>query len=237
MVLYRVRLARTYGYNAIMKRENSPASSPEFDSYASHYDATVNDAISFSGLKIDFFTRVKADYLLDLVDQLSSPPASAAALLDIGCGIGNFHPLLAGRERNPGIEYAIHDAIHLPYGDGSFDVVYAMNVFHHIPVDVRPRVVGEIRRVLRTKGLFALFEHNPKNPLTTRVVNSCIFDKDAVLVPHRASADLLMSAGFRNVRHRFILTIPAWGKTLRKIDRMFSRLPIGAQYYTVGVAE
>jgi ubiquinone/menaquinone biosynthesis C-methylase UbiE len=43
-----------------------------------------------------------------------------------------------------------HDAETLPFGDGSFDVVYSNGVLHHTPNTVA--VVAEIRRVLRPGG-------------------------------------------------------------------------------------
>jgi hypothetical protein len=48
-----------------------------------------------SKLDVDFFTRAKVEYLLELVETLHSP-ASRAEVIDIGCGVGNSHPLLAG---------------------------------------------------------------------------------------------------------------------------------------------
>jgi SAM-dependent methyltransferase len=44
----------------------------------------------------------------------------------------------------------IADAEKLPFGEGSFDLVYSWGVLHHTPDT--PRVVEEIRRVLRTDG-------------------------------------------------------------------------------------
>ena len=38
---------------------NVPA---EFDAYDQSYTATVNRALAYLGLKVDFFTRVKVDY-------------------------------------------------------------------------------------------------------------------------------------------------------------------------------
>jgi hypothetical protein len=68
------------------------------------------------------------------------------------------------------------------------------------------------------------------------VVNSCEFDKNATLLRSREVETLLKKAGFRQIYTRFILTVPAKGSLLRKVDRLFARLPLGAQYYTVGRA-
>ena len=65
----------------------------EFDAYRSSYSDAVNRSISFSGLDVDFFTRAKAVRLLDILGDLIGPP-EALSLLDVGCGVGNYHQLL-----------------------------------------------------------------------------------------------------------------------------------------------
>jgi SAM-dependent methyltransferase len=225
----------------------------EFDTYSRNYDETVNRALAFSGLRVDFFTRAKMDYLLDIIERLT-PTAGSAEVLDVGCGVGNAHALLAGRvgrlagvdvspkcvdtarERNPWVEYASYNGVRLPYPDNSFDVAFAISVFHHVPIPERLPLAVEIRRILRPGGAFAMFEHNPLNPLTMRVVNNCEFDKDAVLLHRRDSEEILLGAGFRELATRFILTLPAAGATLRAIDQLFAKLPLGAQFYTLGRA-
>lgn len=233
-----------------LMQTNTPG---EFDAYDQTYSETVDRALAFSGLKVDFFTRVKAAYFVDLIDILR-PPSARADVIDIGCGVANSHPLFAGRfgklvgvdvsqaclikaaTQNPQNQYTPYDGLHLPYPDASFDAASAVCVFHHIPIAQRVPLASDVRRVLRAGGLFAIFEHNPLNPLTMHVVNNCEFDKDAILLRRQETEGLLVQAGFRDVDTRFILTLPAQGRMLRAIDRFFGRLPLGAQYFTVGRA-
>ena len=111
----------------------------------------------------------------------------------------------------PGIRYEVFDGTHLPFADRSFDAAFAINVFHHVPVAQRPALVADVRRVLRPGGLFAIFEHNPLNPVTRRIVNTCEFDKDAVLLKRRDSETLLEGAGFSDISTRYIFSVPAAG--------------------------
>ena len=76
-----------------MNERQKPA---EFDAYSETYADAVNRSIAFSGLGVDFFTRVKADHLINVVDALR-PPAKQAEVLDLGCGVGSYHSLLLGR--------------------------------------------------------------------------------------------------------------------------------------------
>jgi SAM-dependent methyltransferase len=223
----------------------------EFDAYTANYNEEINKALNFSGLDIDFFARVKNDYLVDILNARQGG-AAKAELLDVGCGVANAHKQLTGRvggisgvdvsaasiavarQRNPGIRYEVFDGTHLPFADQSFDTAFAINVFHHVPVAQRPALVADVRRVLRPGGLFAIFEHNPFNPVTRRIVNTCKFDKDAVLLERHDSEALLKASGFGDVTTRYIFSVPAAGPLLRKVDRLFSLLPFGAQYYTLG---
>lgn len=226
--------------------------SAEFDAYSANYNEEINKALSFSGMNIDFFARVKNDYLVDILDARLGD-ASRVELLDVGCGIANAHKQLVdrvgklsgvdvssesitiARQNNPGIQYDVFDGSHLPLDNRSFNAAFAVNVFHHVPIVQRAALVEEIRRVLRPGGLFAIFEHNPLNPVTRRIVNTCPFDKDAILLKRRDSETLLHNAGFSSISTRYIFSIPPAGPRLRKVDRLFSLLPLGAQYYTLGI--
>lgn len=223
----------------------------EFDAYKTSYRDTVNASLSFTGLDVDFFTRVKADYLRDLLSA-HFPDPGRIDLLDVGCGVGNYHKLLKSHagsltgvdvssecvqqaaSENPGIRYDAYDGARLPYDDASFDAAFTICVMHHVPPSNWPGFVAEVARVLRPGGLFAVFEHNPLNPLTMRVVNRCPFDRDAVLLRSGKTSELLKGAGFADVSARFILTVPAANALLRKLDLVLGRLPFGAQYFVTG---
>lgn len=223
----------------------------EFDKYDRTYTSAVNDAIGLPGLKADFFTRVKANYLVELLTDVFGS-AQGVGLLDVGCGVGNYHPLLKNRVRtlagvdvsaacveraasaNPEVAYSSYDGTRLPYPDASFDAAVTICVMHHVPTAHWSRFAAEMARVVRPGGLVVVFEHNPRNPLTMRVVNRCPFDRDAVLLRAEQTMALLTGAGLQAVAASSILTIPAGNAMLRGIDRMFSWLPLGAQYYATG---
>jgi SAM-dependent methyltransferase len=222
-----------------------------FDTYKHTYSSTVNDAIAFTGFTVDFFTKVKADYIVDIAAR-QFLGRKDISVLDIGCGVGNYHKLLSpsfarlagvdvsseciatARSRNVDVEYKSYDGLTLPYGSGSFDLAFTICVMHHVPPSQWQNFAAEMHRVVRPGGLALVFEHNPLNPLTMRAVNNCPFDDDAVLLRSGRTRKLLQDAGFSGVKTRFILSVPAKNKLLRSFDRLFSWAPFGAQYYVSG---
>ena len=229
-------------------KDKAQRTSEVFDEYEGVYSDTVNRSIAFTGMNVDFFTKVKADYILDLCRD-AFDGSHSLNVLDIGCGIGNFHPILAprfgaltgvdisagsiekARQRNPSVNYRVYDGEHLPFAEGTFDVAFTVCVMHHIEPGQWRSFAGEMHRVVRRGGMALVFEHNPRNPLTLRAVNNCPFDEDAVLLRSETTAGLLSDVGFNKVDTRFILSVPAAGWLMQTLDRGFSRLPWGAQYY------
>lgn len=86
-------------------------------------------------------------------------------------------------------------------------------------------------RVLRPGGVAAIFEHNPLNPVTRRVVANCVFDEDATLLRRHTAARLLRDAGLRTTEHRYIAFLPFGGAKVAPLESALRRLPLGAQYF------
>lgn len=223
----------------------------DFDHHADTYRNEVQD--SLYGLKPDYFTAVKAEFLVDAVHAHFGSGADVSAL-DVGCGIGVYHQQLQGRfasltgtdissasldraaERHPDVDYKLYDGHRLPFDEHSFDVVFTVCVMHHVPPAQWRGFTSEMKRVLRPRGLAMVFEHNPANPLTLKIVDRCEFDRDAVLLRRRQTEQLLAEAGLGSVRSRCILSLPSFGPRTRKLDLMAGRLGLGAQYMAIGEA-
>ncbi|MGO4816212.1 class I SAM-dependent methyltransferase, partial [Cupriavidus sp. 2MCAB6] len=129
-----------------------------------------------------------------------------------------------------------YEGLRLPYEEATFDVVYTICVVHHVPPAQWPAFFSELKRVLKPGGMVVIFEHNPRNPLTQRVVSNCVFDKNAVLLRSEQTRELIANAGFHDILERFIITILPLNKGLRSLDLMLGRLPFGAQYFVKATA-
>jgi 2-polyprenyl-6-hydroxyphenyl methylase / 3-demethylubiquinone-9 3-methyltransferase len=110
-----------------------------------------------------------------IAHELAGGPSS---ILDLGCGAGFLSNHLAAlghrvtgvdtiadnlvvareHDRSRRATYILGDARALPFADGSFDVVCAMDLLEH--VDDPARVIAEAARVLAPKGLFFFHTFN-----------------------------------------------------------------------------
>lgn len=223
-----------------------------FDSYRSNYRDVVQSSIDFSGLPHSFFMRAKADLLRELIARRLGP--EKPAMLDVGCGVGSFHPLLRGmvgrlsgidvssasivqaRADNGDVDYHAFDGKRFPFDDAGFDLVTAICVMHHVAPAEWTNFMNEMRRVVRRGGLICVIEHNPLNPLTRLAVARCTFDRDAVLLGASKARKLMTAGGLREIGARYFLLLPWETKPARRIEGALGSVPLGAQYAAFGTA-
>lgn len=102
-------------------------------------------------------------------------------VLDLGCGNGRFYDsfekgidytgvdsckklIEEAKKRHPGVKFLEADAFSLPFPDESFDTVFSIAVFHHIPSKkMRKDFLKEAKRVLKKEGKLILTVWKPKN--------------------------------------------------------------------------
>jgi SAM-dependent methyltransferase len=207
----------------------------------------VQKSIDFIGRDHAFFTRIKAELLVELARTHIGDPRTVKAL-DVGCGTGETDAFLVGklgtiegvdvsegvletaRSRHPELTYRCYDGRNLPYDARSFDLAFAICVVHHVPPAEWQEFIGELGRVVRGGGLLVVIEHNPFNPLTQLAVSRCEFDDDAVLVRRSRVEHLVESVGLQVRDSRYIEFFPWDHRLLRRAERALTLLPLGAQY-------
>lgn len=110
-------------------------------------------------------------------------------VLDAGCGTGwhikkmsecgydvvgiDSSPKQCEQARqNSSADILLGSACQLPFEDKSFDVIYTINVLHHLPnKDLQSKALIEFKRVLKTNGLLIIHEINVHNPLIRFYMN------------------------------------------------------------------
>ena len=112
-----------------------------------------------------------------------------------------------------------------------FDLIFISGVYHHIPADERENVTEKIYAFLKDKGSIICFEHNPYNPLTRQMVNTCIFDDDAVLLTKEELEKTFLKEKLSVVDSGYTLFVPPKLKALNFIEKYLKWLPLGGQYY------
>jgi ubiquinone/menaquinone biosynthesis C-methylase UbiE len=223
----------------------------EFDKFADEYQAALAAGIRLSGEGPAYFSEYKLADIARAWQAAGHAVDTPVRMLDFGAGTGNSVPyvhkhfgkaeltcvdlsrrsLNVASKRFPGqADYVHFDGTHLPFPAETFDIAFAMVVFHHIPHDQHLALLEELRRVLRPDGSLFIFEHNPLNPLTVRVVNNCPFDENAELIRSHALRARMAQAGFSSTSTQYRVFFPHGLRFLRPMERVLTWLPLGGQY-------
>jgi ubiquinone/menaquinone biosynthesis C-methylase UbiE len=221
----------------------------EFDHFANDYRKIHNQNLKLSGVTSDYFSEHKIQILKEneKIDSIN--------FLDFGCGDGNsaihfskYFPKssytgidvssesinIASLKSTDNLNFQTFDGIKIPFDDNFFDIVFTACVFHHIDFKLHENLFKEIFRVLKPGGKFYIFEHNPWNPITRHMVNTCPFDEDAVLLYPNYTNKTLNSI-FYNHKTNFILFFPRQKlfKPFIKLEKFLKKIPFGGQYFTI----
>lgn len=218
-----------------------------FDDYAEDYEDLISEQTSFFAEDRDYFSWHKADILRRVASGLQAPKR----ILDFGCGIGLTIPFikeafpdaeiygsdistksLKSVEKSFGVEACISDKNLDQY---EFDIILISCVFHHIPPREREEVMKRLSRLLKPQGVLCIVEHNPYNPVTRHLVNTCPFDEDAVLLTMHETNKLISKLQNMDVyKKAYCLFFPESLKALNKVEPLLQWIPLGGQYYVAG---
>lgn len=228
----------------------------EFDKFAQEYRNLHAQNIRYSGESPDYFAEYKIKDIFQAITCTSTLGMQEPKILDFGGGIGTSVPyfrkyfpnsdltcldvsqksLELAKERFTGMATFTHfDGVTIPFADNSFDIVLAACVFHHIDHGNHLSLLYEIKRVLKTGGMVFIFEHNPLNPLTVHAVNTCPFDENACLISGKKMQQNFRRSELSCVKIRYRLFFPKLLASLRWLEKYLTWLPLGAQYYVLGM--
>ncbi len=220
--------------------------SPEFDLFATDYDAALGQGLALAGEDRDYFARGRMHWLARRLAQLDESPDNA---LDFGCGTGAATPHffdVLGVERLAGLDVSSESIAvaertfgspsaryfrcedYAPSGD--VDLVFTNGVFHHITPAKRMPALRQIHAAVRPGGLLAFWENNPWNPGTRLIMSRIPFDRDAQMLWPAHARRLLRDAGFKILLTDFAFIFPHALRWLRPLERRLCKLPLGGQY-------
>lgn len=215
----------------------------DFDCFIENYNELLRERTDFFSASEEYFARYKVNIVANKVAR----PVSR--LLEFGCGIGRNIPFLRAafpsasitgtdiaaasvdyaRAANPDAAFAVEGPA--ASAIGRFDLIFVAGVFHHVPPEQRSEAAQSLRERLEDGGDVFVFEHNPYNPVTRRIVSNCPYDEDAVLLRPKELCRLLEAAGLDVVDRGFCLFVPPSFGPLIKCERFISWLPLGGQYW------
>lgn len=215
----------------------------DFDNYTDNYNQLLKEGTNFFSSNEEYFARYKIEVLRERVK------GAVANVLEYGCGIGRNIPFLSqafpnavimgsdisnasldiARINNPGVEFFSEEGnVELPQ---KFDLIFVAGVFHHIPPDQRSGVARTLYDRLAPGGQIFVFEHNPYNPVTRRIVNNCPYDEDAVLLKPSELSFLLTNAAMTLVQKSYCLFVPPKLSAFSWLEGVLGWLPLGGQYW------
>lgn len=227
----------------------SNCAEPQFDKFADNYrDIHKENIKNLSEFDSNYF----AEYKVKIVkDSLEECPKN---ILDFGCGDGisceffrKYFPdstitgidvssesiKIAENKQIQNSSFINYDGNKLPFESDSFDVIFVACVFHHIAKQNHKSLIHEFRRVLKKGGRVFIFEHNPLNPLTRKVVKDCVFDKDAELIYAKSFKKMAVKLEFRDIKINYTLFFPRFNifKKCFPFEKNLKWCTLGAQYY------
>ncbi len=225
---------------------------PEFDSYAQNYGDIVKKAASIIPVENEFYLTSKIKILSQIIENLPTN----AYVLDFGCGVGSLviplsklfpektffaydpSPESIEKIKQENIKNIVcltsEDELSKLSSSAKIDFIFCINVFHHIDKDTRSDKVSLLRTLLSHQGQILILEHNPLNPVTRIVVNRCEFDIGVELLSAHEMKELFQANFIEVQKHRYIIFFPFDNKFFNKLEKLLSRLPMGAQQYILG---
>ncbi len=230
--------------------EKATVDKVNFDEFASNYDAHLQETLKGFGEESAYF----AEYKVRLVKERLGKTAAAApkTILEYGCGTGRNLTFLRAYFPNAIIDGCdiSEESLRLAAKRApdvtlftlpadaplkQYDLIFIACVFHHIAPMERMSVFEQIYSMLNSGGELFVFEHNPYNPVTQRMVSTCPFDKDAILLPPSELVMFTKATQLKLIEKTYALFFPALLKALRPLEAYLGWLPLGGQYYVRAV--
>ena len=217
-----------------------------FDQFSKNYNLFTDQAIRFSGYDTKDLVNTKLNKLRGLYPDLAEKDFQ---FLDYGCGIGNLYdsvPTIFSQAIYTGVDSSkksideaqsrfsdnpnFQELNSSQWKNSKYDLIFSSGVFHHIPHQEHGPIINRLSRLLNQNGKIVIWEHNPINPITQKIVKECAFDKDAVLIRSNKLKQHLEAASLEKVQIIYTTFFPKFLSRLNTFDSFLSWFPLGGQY-------
>ena len=221
-----------------------------FNQFSKNYNSSVDKSIRVSGYDTKTLVNAKLKKLKNLYPSLAE---NHFQFLDYGCGIGNlcgslsmFFPQAVYTGVDPS-EKSICEARSRFSGSANFqeldcsqwknnkyDLIFSAGVFHHIPHQEHGPIITYLSNLLKPNGKLVIWEHNPINPFTQKIVKECVLDKDAVLIQSKQLKKHLKAASLAKAQIIYTTFFPRILCGFNIFDSFLGWFPLGGQYLVTG---
>tara|TARA_B100000941_G_C28465594_1_gene533342 strand:+ start:421 stop:1110 length:690 start_codon:yes stop_codon:yes gene_type:complete len=212
----------------------------DFDYFAENYNNTIIKASKFiSKSNFDYFANYK---IKRLKSAITFQPLK---ILDYGCGIGNLVPEI--KKNFPNSEIYGHEVSKKSLGvalsrfpylkkfnvNDRYDLIIFCGVFHHCSESEQLEIFNSLENITKKNSKVVVFEHNPKNFITRRIVRNCELDKDAILIDIKSLINKFEKENYKCENYEFIFFLPPILRILNFIEYFLKKIPFGCQYFTI----
>ena len=213
-----------------------------FDNYSDNYNEHINKSFGSLENNLDYY-HIKKSEILKM--ELGYQPKK---ILDLGCGVGTMLKLLSkqfpdsifyAQDESPkSMDYIKknHPNVNCLSNlntEEKFDLIFLSNVIHHVKSSERDDLFKKIHSLLNPEGKLFIFEHNPYNPLTLKLVANCEFDADAELIKKKDLIKICKRNNLKIFKSGYIHFFPSKLGFLFKIENYLKWLFLGAQYFCI----
>lgn len=215
----------------------------DFDDYVENYEDLLKNQLSFFEGNRNYFSEYKVRLLTKLLKT------SPQKILDFGSGIGLSLPffekyfessqIFATDISSKSLEFVSHHFQNIKILQDQelegniFDLIFLSGVMHHVPLKERLNTLQRLKNLLTPNGHLIIFEHNPYNPVTQRMVATCPFDKGVKLLTKRSLQKMMKTSGLHVAKKGYTLFFPEPLKIFRPLEQKLQWCPLGGQYYVM----
>lgn len=213
-----------------------------FDEFSSNYKDKLNKCIGNFDNNVSYYYSGKAKIAKR---ELGYDPSK---ILDFGCGVGSLLEFLKDNFKDSKLyaydkslkslayvksRYPNVNCIENLENSEKFDLIILTNVVHHVKSAERDKLFKKIFKILSDNGKLLIFEHNPFNPITLKIVANCEFDIDAEIINKKNLIQICKKNNFILEKSGYIHFFPSKLKLFFNFEKYLKWLFLGAQYFCI----